>query len=236
MILAGIQKQSVIEYPGKISCVVFFAGCNLRCPFCYVPDLVLPERIKKIKPIKPTEIFSFLKNRKKFLDAVVLSGGEPLLNKEILVFIKKIKKFGYLVGLETNGTNSKLLEKLIKEKLVDYVALDIKHELVFEKYKKICGGILTKKQYENILKSIKILSSCDIDYEFRTTIMKEFHDEKTILNICKKIKKAKVYYLQNYRTSETLSGKNFTPFNLEEIEKILEICKKYCNIKFRKYL
>lgn len=235
MIIAGIQKQSLIEYPGKISCVVFLAGCNLRCPFCYVPGLVLQERIKKIRPIKAEEVFSFLKNRKKFLDAVVLTGGEPLINKEIFDFIGKIKKLGYLTGLETNGTNPKLLEKLIKEKLIDYVMLDIKQELVFEKYKKICGDVLTKEQYNNILKSVKLLLSSNVDHEFRTTIMKEFHTEKEILNICKKIKKARVYYLQNYQKKETISGLDFTPFEEKEIEMIVEKGKKYCNIKFRKY-
>jgi len=236
VIIAGLQKQSLIEYPGRISAVIFLAGCNLRCQFCYVPHLVLPEKIKKIKKIPEKEIFSFLKERKKFLEAVAISGGEPTINKKLPEFIKKIKKLGYLVELETNGTNPKMLKELIDKKLVDYVAMDIKHKLDFEKYNEICGFVLTKKIFENIIKSIEILLKGKVDYEFRTTIMKEFHKKEDILEICKKIKKAKVYFLQNYQKNSTISGKTFTPFEEKEILEILKEGQKIANIKFRKYL
>lgn len=236
MIIAGLQKQSLIEYPGRISAVIFLAGCNLRCQFCYVPHLVLPERIRKIKPIPERKIFSFLKERKKFLEAVAISGGEPTINKELFGFIKKIKKLGYLIELETNGTNPRMLKNLIEKKLVDYVAMDIKQNLIFKKYNEIVGGVLTKKLFENILKSIKILISGKVEYEFRTTIMKEFHKKKDILEICKKIERAKRYFLQNYEKNETVSSKKFTPFEEKEIEEIVREGKRYCNIIFRKYL
>ncbi len=203
---------------------------------CYVPHLVLTEEIKRIKPIPEKEIFSFLRERKKFLDAVAISGGEPTTNKELSDFIKKIKKIGYLVELETNGTNPKVLKNLIEKRLVDYVAMDIKHDLVFEKYNEIVGGVLTKKLFDNIKESIKILISSKIDYEFRTTIMKEFHSSKDILEICKKIKGAKKYFLQNYQKGKTISGKDFTPFGEKEIEEIVKKGQKYVNIHFRKYL
>lgn len=236
MIIAGLQKQSLIEYPGRISAVIFLAGCNLRCQFCYVPHLVLPERIKKIKSISEKEIFSFLRERKKFLEAVAISGGEPTINEELPEFIRKIKKLGYLVELETNGTNSKILEKLIEKKLVDYVAMDIKQNLEFKKYNEIVGSVLTKKIFTEIQNSIKILISGNVDYEFRTTIMKEFHKKTDILEICKKIEGAKVYYLQNYQKNPTISEKTFTPFEEKEIEEILKEGQKFVNIKFRKYL
>ena len=236
MIVAHLQKQSLIEYPGKISAIVFLAKCNLRCAFCYVPHLVLPQKIKKIKPIRERKIFSFLRERKKFLDAVVISGGEPTINRELPEFIKKIKKLSYLVGLETNGTNSKMLKFLINKKLVDYVAMDIKHDLIFEKYRTICGKTLTKKSFSEIQNSIEILLSAKIDYEFRTTIMKEFHKKEDILKICHKIKGAKIYWLQNYQKNETISKKNFTPFDEKEIEEIIKEGQKILNIKFRKYL
>ena len=237
MKILGLQKQSLIEYPGKISAIVFLGGCNLRCCFCYVPHLVLPEEIKKQKEIPQKNFFSFLKERKKFLEAVSITGGEPTINKDLPEFIKKIKKLGYLVELETNGTNFKMLKYLIDKKLIDYVAMDIKHRLDdFEKYKEITGGALTKRMFENIKKSVKILLSGKVDYEFRTTIMKEFHKKEDILEICKEIQGAKIYYLQNYQKNRTISGKTFTPFEEKEIEEILKEGQKSANIKYRKYL
>jgi len=236
MIIAGLQKQSLIEYPGRISAIIFLAGCNLRCQFCYVPHLVLPEEIKKIKPISENKIFSFLKERKGFLEAVSISGGEPTLNPQLPKFIEKIKNLKYLVELETNGTNPKMLKELIDKRLVDYVAMDIKHQLVFEKYNEICGKVLTKKGFESIKESIGILLEGKVDYEFRTTIMKEFHTKEDILEICKAIRKAKVYFLQNYQKNSTISGKVFTPFKEEEILEIVKEGQKFANIKFRKYL
>jgi pyruvate formate lyase activating enzyme len=237
MKILGLQKQSLIEYPGRISAVVFLGGCNLRCSFCYVPHLVLPEEIEKQKEIPQKEIFSFLKERRNFLEAVAVSGGEPTLNKDLPDFIKKIKKLGYLVELETNGTNPKMLKFLIDKKLVDYVAMDVKHRLNnFEKYKKITGGVLTREMFENIKKSVKILLSGKVNYELRTTIMKEFHKKEDILEICKEIQGAKIYYLQNYQKNHTISGKTFTPFDEKEIEEIVKEGQKFVNIKYRKYL
>jgi len=237
MKILGLQKQSLIEYPGRISAVVFLGGCNLRCQYCYVPHLVLPKEIKKQKEIPQKEIFSFLKERKKFLEAVAVSGGEPTVHKELPNFIKKIKKLSYLVELETNGTNPKILKYLIDKNLVDYVAMDIKHRLDdFKRYKEITGNVLTKKMFENIKNSVKILISGKVNYEFRTTIMKEFHKPKDILEICKQIQGAKIYYLQNYQKNQTISGKTFTPFEEKEIEEILKKGQNFVNIKYRKYL
>jgi len=236
MKIAGLQKQSLIEYPGKISAVIFIAGCNFRCPWCYVPDLVLPERIKKNKIIPQKEVFSFLKERKKFLEAVALTGGEPTIHKQLPDFIRKIKKMNYLIELETNGTNPEMINYLIDKKLIDYLAMDIKQDLNFDKYNQIVGNVLTKKLFENIKKSINILLTGKIDYEFRTTLMKEFHKKEEIIEICKKIKNAKIYYLQNFEKKETISGKSFTPFSKEEILEIAKEGKKYTNIQPRPYI
>jgi len=237
MKILGVQKQSLIEYPGRVSAVLFLGRCNFRCVFCHVPHLVLPEKIENQKEISQKEIFSFLKERKNFLEAIAITGGEPTINKDLPDFIEKIKKLGYLVELETNGTNPKMLEELIGKKLVDYLAMDIKHRLDnFKKYKEITGEILTKKMFENIKKSIKILLSGKTDYEFRTTIIKEFHKKEDILEICKEIQGAKIYYLQNYQKNDTISGKTFTSFDEEEIEKIVNEGRKFTNIKHRKYL
>lgn len=238
MKIAFLQKQSLIEYPGKISAVIFLAGCNFRCQFCYVKNLVLPEEIKKIKPIPQKEVFSFLKERKGFLDAVSLTGGEPTINADLLEFIKKIKEIGYLVELETNGSNFEMLKNLVKEKLVDYVAMDIKHNFVFEKWYEITGYVLTKEIFENIQKSVDFLLEGKVDYEFRTTLVKEFHQKEDIIEICKKLAGAKIYFLQNFKETEgkTLSGKNFTSFSKEEIEEIVKEGRKYTNVRAREYL
>ncbi len=244
MKIASIQKQSLIEYPGKISAVIFIAGCNFRCPFCYVKDLVLPERIAKIKGISEKEVLDFLKERKGFLEAAAISGGEPTIHKELPDFIKKIKKIGYLVELETNGTNPEMLKRLIDEKLIDYAAIDVKQDFIFEKWHEITGRVLTRELFENIKKSIIILLKGKIDYELRTTLIKEFHKKEDIIEICKKISPIRkgfsngVYYLQNFEKTGggTISGKEFTPFLEKEIREIIEEGKKYANIKSRPYL
>jgi len=237
MKILGLQKLSLIEYPDRISAVIFLGGCNLRCQFCYVPHLVLPEEMKRQKEISQEEIFSFLNERKNFLDAVAITGGEPTINKDLPDFIKKIKEIGYLVELETNGTNPEMVRFLIDSNLVDYVAIDIKHRLDnFEKYKEITGGVMTKEMFENIKKSIEILISGKIDYQFRTTITKEFHKKEDLLEICKEISGAKIYYLQNYFKNKTISGKTFTPFEEKEIEEIIKEGQKFVNVKYRKYL
>jgi len=238
MKILGLQKQSLIEYPGKISAVIFLGGCNFRCHFCHVPTLVLPELIETQNEISQEEILSFLEKRKTFLEAVSITGGEPTLNKDLPDFIKKIKSLGFLVQLETNGTNPEMLRKLIEEKLIDYAAMDIKHRLdSFEKYNEITGFKLTKELFENIKESIKILLSNKIDYQFRTTLIKEFHQKEDILEICKEIQGAKIYYLQNYqKENKTISGNIFTPFKEEEIEEIIKDCKNLVNIRYRKYL
>jgi pyruvate formate lyase activating enzyme len=238
MKILGLQKQSLIEYPGKISAVIFLGGCNFRCHFCHVPTLVLPELIETQNEISQEEILSFLEKRKSFLEAVSITGGEPTLNKGLPDFIKKIKSLGFLVQLETNGTNPEMLRKLIEEKLIDYAAMDIKHRLdSFEKYNEITGFKLTKELFENIKESIKILLSNKIDYQFRTTLIKEFHQKEDILEICKEIQGAKIYYLQNYqKENKTISGNIFTPFKEEEIEEIIKDCKNLVNIRYRKYL
>jgi len=238
MKILGLQKQSLIEYPGKISAVIFLGGCNFRCPFCHVPTLVLPELIETQNEISQEETLSFLEKRKTFLEAVSITGGEPTLNKDLPDFIKKIKSLGFLVQLETNGTNPGMLRKLIEEKLIDYAAMDIKHRLdSFEKHNEITGFKLTKELFENIKESIKILLSNKIDYQFRTTLIKEFHKKEDILEICKEIQGVRVYYLQNYqKENKTISDNIFTPFREEEIEEIIKDCKNLVNIHYRKYL
>jgi len=204
MQIGGLQKTTLIDYPGKIAATVFLVGCNFRCPFCYSSELVLPEKIENQPKIPEKDFFKFLRERKGLLDGLVLCGGEPTLNKELPNFIKKIKKIGYLVKLDTNGSNPKLLEKLIDEELVNYVAMDIKGPK--EKYYKIVGMLEgeNEKLIKNIEKSINILKEGKVDYEFRSTIVPALHTKEDVIEMAKWIRGAKRYYLQNFRPEKTI--------------------------------
>ena len=202
MQICGLQKLTLIDFPGCLAATVFLCGCNFRCPWCYSRELVLPEEIKKQPEISEKELFSFLKERKRLLEGVVICGGEPTIHKELPGFVKKIKKLGYLVKLDTNGSNPKMIKKLIEDKLIDYVAMDVK--LPKNKYPKIFkGGV----KIENIEKSIKILKDGKINYEFRTTVVPTILDKEDIMKIAKWLSPAKKYYLQNFRAEKTIDPK-----------------------------
>lgn len=233
MNIAWFQKISLIEYPGKISAVIFTAGCNFRCSFCYVPQLVLPERTQKLKYIDENIIFDYLKRSNNLIDAVVITGGEPTLQNDLPLFLMKIKKMGYLTGIYTNGTNPRTIEILMNEKLVDYIAMDIKTSLEVNKYKNIVGVNLNDSDLNKIKKSIDLIINSDLIYEFRTTIAKENHSIDDLVSICKFIKGAKNYYLQNIYEADYIDSKKLTPFSEDEINMVILRCLQYVNIKYR---
>jgi pyruvate formate lyase activating enzyme len=246
MTIAGLQKTTLIDYPGKVACTVFLAGCNFRCPWCYSSELVLPEKIKKQPKISEKDFFKFLKNKKGLLDGVVLCGGEPTLNHDLPDFIRKIKKMGFLVKLDTNGSNPKMLEKLLKEKLLDYIAMDIKapvgpksqfpiskiqikSQIPISKYQKATG---VKVDLKNIKKSIEIIKKSGIDYEFRTTVVPGIHSREDIVQIAKEIGPARAYFLQNFRPEKTLNPRfeKLKPYPKEFLSKIKEQIAKHFEI------
>ena len=234
MRIGGFQKLSLLDYPGKLSAIIFTLGCNFRCPFCYVPHLVLPEMMKKIKEIPAEYVLAYLERRRRFLDAVVVSGGEATIHSDLPDFLKEIKSMGYLVALETNGSNNRMLRQLISDGLVDYVEMDLKAPLEFNKYNRAVGGVLTEETFKNIRESVKMLLTSSIDYEFRTTLVKELHTKEDILEICRSIKGARRYYLQNFRrTGLYVGGKELTPFKEKEIKEILEAGRRFVNITYR---
>jgi len=200
MLISGVQKFSVLDYPEKTSCIVFTPGCNFRCGFCHNPEFVLPEEIKKISHsfFDEKPFFNFLKTREGKLDGVVITGGEPTLQKDLKEFIKKIKEMGFLVKLDTNGSNFVILKELIEEGLIDYVAMDVKTS------KKEYENVVGKVNIENIDKSINFLLDGDIDYEFRTTILPDLHTREVFEDMGKWIKGAKKLYLQNFLPEITL--------------------------------
>jgi len=219
MEIGGLQKLTLIDYPGKIACTVFLIGCNFRCPWCYNPGLVLSKEIKKQSRISEKEFFKFLKERKNLLEGVCIGGGEPTIYKDLPQFIKKIKKLGYLVKLDTNGSNPKMLKFLIDKKLVDYVAMDVKAPK--EKYQKIVGK---KINIKNIEKSIEILKKSNCDFEFRTTVTPTLLQKEDILKIFKWIKPTRKYFLQNFRPEKTIDPE-FEKIKSYQQEYISEILK-----------
>ncbi len=229
MQICGLQKNTLIDYPGRVAATVFLCGCNLRCPWCYSRELVLPEEIQKQPKISEKEFFDFLEERKGLLEGVVICGGEPTINKELAGFIKKIKEFGYLVKLDTNGSNPETLKGLIDEGLIDYVAMDVK--LPKEKYRAVLGV-----DPAEIEKSIKILKDSAVGHEFRTTIVSTVHKKEDILKIAKWLTPAKKYYLQNFRPEKTIDPKfeKVKPYPEEwfrEIQKDIAPFFEICQIR-----
>jgi len=229
--IGGLQKLTLIDFPGRIASTVFVIGCNFKCPWCYSSELVLTEKIKKQPKILEKEFLEFLKERKKLLEGLVLCGGEPSINKKLPALIKKIKKLGYLVKLDTNGSNPKMLKKLIKTKLIDYVAMDMK--LPKERYPEIFGK---RVKIEDIEESIKILKEGKVDYEFRTTVVPTVLNKEDILKIAKWIRGAKRYYLQNFRPEKTIDPEfeKIKPYPQEyllEIQKAISPFFEVCQVR-----
>lgn len=224
MEIGGLQKTTLIDYPGKIACTIFLIGCNFRCPFCYSAELVLPEKIKNQPRIDEKELFRFLKERREYLEGVVICGGEPTIHSDLSDFLLQIKKMGYLIKLDTNGTQPDVIKKLIDKKLVDYIAMDIKAPLEEEKYA-VASGV--KVDLEKIRQSIALIKNSGIDYEFRTTVVPTIHQLEDLLNIAQAIAPAKKFYLQNFRPEKTLNENllQVKPFSETDLEMILEKIK-----------
>lgn len=178
--IRGLQKTTLIDYPGKIACIIFFSSCNFRCPFCHNKDLVLES--KNLPKFPEKEILKFLKSRVSVLEGVVLTGGEPLLYPNLDHFIKKIKELDFLVKLDTNGELFSCLKKIVESELVDYVALDFKMPL--EKYEKAVGVKVNKKV---VLETMRFLISGKVDYEFRTTVVPGVHREADLIKMAEEI-------------------------------------------------
>lgn len=231
MIFRGWQKTSLNEWPGEICSVVFIAGCNFRCPFCYNRDLVLnPE---KLPVIEEKEVLEHCQKNKEFLDGVMITGGEPLIvSLEVMTeFMRKIKKLGLKVGIETNGSNPEMLEFLIKNSLIDYIAMDVKAPLSREKYNRLAGE---KVDLKKIKKSIKIIIDSGIDSEFRTTVVPGLLDKNDILEIVKEIKGAKKYYLQKFQPGTTIKDISVrAAYDQKWFKDISEEIKKIINMELR---
>jgi pyruvate formate lyase activating enzyme len=228
MKIGGIQKISLLDYPEKISAIVWTVGCNFYCPFCYNINLVF----EKTDLILEEEILKFLEKRKGVLEGLVISGGEPLLQKDIFDFCRKVKKIGYKIKIDTNGTKPKELQKLIDEKLVDYISMDVKAPK--NKYATLTGEKVILK---NIEKSIGLIKNSNIEYEFKTTFVPKLLSKDDIIEIGKWLKGSKRYYLQQFKNdvpviSDEIDG--LLPYSKEELIDTIEKVKpfyQYCNVR-----
>lgn len=212
--------MTLLDFPGRVACTLFAGGCNFRCPFCHNASLVVGQMTESYSE---EEILSYLKKRKALLDGVCITGGEPLLRPDLKDFIIKIKELGYEVKLDTNGSLPEKLSELINEGLVDYVAMDVKSSP--EKYRVAVG--LEHFDTSAVEKSIDILLEGRVDYEFRTTVVSPLHTLDDIDALCRRIKGAKRYFLQNFVDSGDLIGKGMTAHDSETLSKMLETAKKY---------
>ena len=227
MRIGGLQQCSLIDYPEKLCAIVFTIGCNFRCPYCHNPELV----DETADEIKTEEIFRFLKSREGKLDAVTITGGEPTMHDDLVSFIQRIKKLGFLVKLDTNGTRPDMIEALQKNKLVDYFAMDIKAPL-----NRYCEIVAHPVNVDNVSKSIALLINGNIPYEFRTTTLKALLTTQDFHEIGKSIAGANRYYLQRFVPSKLLNPaflnmETYTETEFQEIREIMNMYVHECSVR-----
>lgn len=219
MHIAGLQKMTLLDYPGKIACTVFLPGCNLRCPFCHNASLVLPERLQPL--MTQEELLDFLSTRVRKLDGVCVTGGEPTLHHDLPDLLRQIRSLGFSVKLDTNGTRPKMLQAILDEGLADYVAMDIKNSPA--KYAGTCGGA---DVLSDVQESIRLLMDSGVDYEFRTTVLHPWHTPEDLAAIGRWITGAKRYYLQAFVDSGDLIGSG-EALNETEMQTLLHAVTPY---------
>jgi len=217
MIFGGFQKLTLLDFPGRVACTLFTKGCNFRCPFCH--NALLVTDIDEMS-YTDTEILDYLKKRTGILDGVCITGGEPLMQKELEDFIKKVKDLGFAVKLDTNGSYPDKLKDLVAKGLIDYVAMDIKNTA--EKYPLTVGV-----PNADVEESIDFLLSGAVPYEFRTTVVAEYHNISDIEEIAKRISGADKYFLQKFVNSGHLIGENLHELDENTMKNMLDVVKKY---------
>jgi len=225
MEIKGFIGVSLVDWDRKVSSVIFLPGCNMRCPFCYNTKLVLQSNQMPTVPLE--KIWNYLKKNRGWIDGVVITGGEPTIHEDLFTLFQEIKKLDFLVKLDTNGTNPKMIGELIDKELIDYIAMDVKAPFTEEKYSK-ASGVNTAAFLAKIKQTTQTLLEGRIDYEFRTTLVPTLHTKSDIREICEKIKGCKKYVLQNFRAdTETIdpSFRKLKPFSKAEIESSFQTAK-----------
>lgn len=230
MIIGGFQRFSLIDFPGKICAIVFTQGCNFRCPYCHNPELVDAER-PSVGTFSDQEVMSFLERRKGKLDAVTITGGEPLLQPDLADFLSRVRALGYLTKLDTNGSFPHRLEGIIQSKSVDYLAMDIK--ATPEKYRSV---IRKEIDISKILESITLIKGSGLDHEFRTTVVKPLFEREDFLEIGRLAQNCKLYVLQKFVPSKTLdeeflSRQTYSDEELDDFKGIMETFAQKCIVR-----
>lgn len=221
MKIHGFQKTTLLDYPEHVAATIFLGGCNFRCPFCHNGQLVLAPAFQPTIPEE--EVFDYLEKRRGILEGVCITGGEPTLQEELADFIRRLKGLGYLVKLDTNGSRPKVLEQLLQEGLLDYVAMDIKASP--DNYAAAAG--LEELDFDKVRQSIRLLLESGISYEFRTTVVKGIHTLEEFEEIGRLLKGCRAYFLQGFRESESMVGQGCQAFSTPEMEKMAELAGKY---------
>lgn len=225
MEISGFEKMTLTDYPGSVAAIVFTQGCNFKCPFCHNSDLIY----FKSGVIDENEVLDYLGKRKKMLDGVVITGGEPTLQQDLINFLNKVKNLGLKVKLDTNGAKPEVLKKIIDLNLVDYIAMDIKSSQ--NNYSEVSG---VKVDINKIRESISIIKKSKLDFEFRTTVVKNYHNYESLLEICEYVGNDVKYYLQNFENSSRVLNSTLESFSKDEL---LEMCaklnEKFPNVKVR---
>lgn len=222
VIIGGIQKTSLVDYPENIATTVFLQGCNFKCGFCHNPGLV--EKGKE--SISEEEFFSFIDSRKGLIDGVCISGGEPTMQKDLVDFVRKIKEKGFLVKVDTNGSNPEMVKELID--VVDFIAMDVK--VVWKNYNKLGGDA------EKVKKSVEVLKNNKVDYEFRLTLHPSFQSKEEVFEIAKNLKNGKKLVLQQFQGKEKILDSRFKdirPYSENEIKEMQKECDKFLKTKVR---
>lgn len=220
MKIYGLNKTTLLDYPGKVAATIFLGGCNFRCPFCQNSSLVLNPSAQPDIPVK--EVLSFLKKRKGILDGVCITGGEPTLSPDLPELLQEIRSLGYPIKLDTNGTHPALLKTLTEQNLIQMTAVDIK--ACPDNYPALCG--LVHPELDAVKETVEFLKNGTLDYEFRTTVIRELHSEKDFIEIGQWLTGAKAYYLQAYRDSEEVLQPGFSSYTRKELEHFREILKR----------
>ncbi len=221
MLISGVTKLTLIDFPGKTACIVFTAGCNFRCGYCHNPEFVLPERLREIAPgfIPEEAMLGFLKRRQGMLEGVVITGGEPTLHPDLEAFIRKVRALGYAIKLDTNGNRPEVLRRLIDAELLDYVAMDFKID-----HARYPGLVGPGADPEKIRESFDLLKEGRVPYEFRTTLVREIHTDEVLADMRRELKGSARYFLQTFRPGIVLqpSFAGYHPFSREEMQDIAD--------------
>ena len=221
MIISGLQKTTLLDYPNRVAATIFLGGCNMRCPFCHNNSILDSEHL--ISSFDSKQILTFLKKRQGILDGVCISGGEPTLQRDLPEFLSEIKSLGYDIKLDSNGSKPKVLQFLIENKLIDYFAMDVKGPLT--SYAQFCGGKFTDNQA--IFDSIALLKSNVIPYEFRTTVAKGLHSMEDIASLGRLLEHSQILYLQNFIFSKDVPDKTLESFSIEELHQMKAVLEPF---------